>query len=117
MTRSDFPSLNSLRAFANVAETGSYSRAGTALNVSHAAVSQQVKALEARLGVALVVREGRGITLTAEGAALARDLATGFAAIHRGVECKLISLNPLHLPTRLQTVSPCAVEELFRELE
>ena len=86
MTRSDLPSLNSLRAFATVAETGSYSRAGTALNVSHAAVSQQVKALEARLGVTLVAREGRGIALTAEGAALARDLATGFAAIRKGVE-------------------------------
>ncbi len=86
MDWSDLPSLNSLRAFAAVAETGSYSRAGTALNVSHAAVSQQVKALEARLGVTLVVREGRGIALTAEGTALARDLATGFAAIHRGVE-------------------------------
>ena len=83
---SDLPSLNSLRAFAAVAETGSYSRAGAALNVSHAAVSQQVKALEARLGATLVIREGRGITLTAEGAALARDLATGFAAISRGIE-------------------------------
>lgn len=86
MIRSDLPSLNSLRAFAAVAETGSYSRAGSALNVSHAAVSQQVKALEARLGVILVARDGRGIALTAEGAALARDLATGFAAIRRGVE-------------------------------
>lgn len=86
MVWADFPSLNSLRAFATVAETGSYSQAGAALNVSHAAVSQQVKALEARLGVTLVVREGRGIALTAEGVALARDLATGFAAIHRGVE-------------------------------
>jgi LysR family glycine cleavage system transcriptional activator len=85
MSWSDLPSLNSLRAFAAVAETGSYSRAGAALNVSHAAVSQQVKALEARLGATLVIREGRGITLTAEGAALARDLATGFAAIYRGV--------------------------------
>ncbi|MCI0429750.1 MAG: LysR family transcriptional regulator [Rhodospirillales bacterium] len=81
-----FPSLNSLRAFATVAETGSYSRAGIRLNVSHAAVSQQVKALEARLGVTLVVREGRGIKLTNEGAALARDLTRGLAAIREGVE-------------------------------
>ena len=86
MTWSDLPSLNSLRAFATVAETGGYSQAGIALNVSHAAVSQQVKALEAGLSVTLVIREGRGIALTAEGAALARDLATGFAAIRRGVE-------------------------------
>ncbi len=86
MDWSDLPSLNSLRAFAAVAETGSYSRAGTVLNVSHAAVNQQVKALEARLGVTLAVRKGRGITLTIEGTALARDLAAGFATIHRGVE-------------------------------
>ena len=86
MTIADLPSLNSLRAFATVAETGSYSRAGSALNVSHAAVNQQVKALEARMGMTLVVRDGRGIALTNEGAALARDLAAGFATIQRGVE-------------------------------
>lgn len=86
MSWSDLPSLNSLRAFAAVAETGSYTRAGSALNVIHAAVSQQVKALETRLDVTLVVRQGRGITLTAEGVTLAGDLATGFAAIHKGVE-------------------------------
>ena len=62
MSWSDLPSLNSLRAFATVAETGSFTQAGTTLNVSHAAVSQQVKALEARLGMTLVTREGRGIT-------------------------------------------------------
>lgn len=80
------PPLNSLKAFAALAETESYSRAGSALNVSHAAVSQQVKALEARLGVALVARNGRGVALTEEGEALARDLQAGFTAIRRGVE-------------------------------
>lgn len=82
----DLPSLSSLRAFAVVADRGSYTRAAAALNVSHAAVSQQVKALEQRLGVPLAVRDGRGIALTAEGEMLARDLASGFAAIGRGVE-------------------------------
>lgn len=82
----DLPSLNSLKAFAALAEAGSYSRAGAALNVSHAAVIQQVKMLEERLGVALVVRAGRGIELTGEGEQLARELAAGFATIRRGVE-------------------------------
>jgi LysR family transcriptional regulator, glycine cleavage system transcriptional activator len=86
MNWSDFPSLNSLRAFATVAETGSYSRAGADLNVSHAAVSQQVKGLEARLGVTLVVRERRGIRLTDEGTALAHHLAKGLSTIRDGVE-------------------------------
>ena len=86
MKWSDLPSLNSLKAFSAAAETGSYSQAGNALNVTHAAISQQVKALEARLGVSLIVRQGRGIALTAEGTALARDLAAGFAAIHGAIE-------------------------------
>jgi len=80
------PSLTSLRAFAALADGKSYTRAATALNVSHAAVSQQVKALEERLGVSLVTRAGRGIALTMEGELLARDLEIGFAAIRRGVD-------------------------------
>jgi LysR family glycine cleavage system transcriptional activator len=86
MSWADLPSLNSLRAFASVAQTGSYSRAGADLNVSHAAVCQQVKALEARLGVTLLIREGRGLRLTDEGAALARQVAQGLTAIREGVE-------------------------------
>ncbi len=86
MDWSELPSLNSLRAFSAVAETGSYSAAAAQLNVTHAAVSQQVKSLEARLGVSLAVREGRGIRLTAEGAALAHDLGTAFSTIRRGIE-------------------------------
>ncbi len=80
------PSLNGLRAFSAVAEAGSYTLAAQMLNVTHAAISQQVKALEERLGLPLVTRSGRGIVLTAEGAALARDLDHGFATIERGVE-------------------------------
>ncbi|MGI9370814.1 MAG: LysR family transcriptional regulator [Ruegeria sp.] len=80
------PSLNGLRAFAAVAETGSYTRAAQKLNVTHAAISQQVKALEDRMGLPLVARSGRGIVLTEEGQALARDLELGFATIERGVE-------------------------------
>ena len=49
-------------------------------------MSQQIKALEARLGVTLVARNGRKIALTKEGTALARELADGFATIRRGVD-------------------------------
>ena len=77
MDWSGFPSLNSLKAFSAVAELGNYSRAGTALNVTHAAVSQQIKSLEAQLGVTLVARNGRKIALTVEGMALARELRPG----------------------------------------
>ena len=82
----DLPPLAALRAFAALAETGSVTAAGAALNVSHAAVSQQVRALETRLGITLVTRDGRRAGLTADGARLAATLTPAFAAIGRAVE-------------------------------
>jgi DNA-binding transcriptional LysR family regulator len=105
------PPLNSLRAFSAAAETGSYNLAADRLNVTHAAVSQQVKLLEKRLGVALVIRMGRGIQLTDEGVLLARELGIGFAALERGVE--RLSKNAADRPVQI-TMSPAfAVEWLM----
>ena len=80
------PPLSALRAFAALAETGSFTRAGAALNVSHAAVSQQVRALEERLGVPLLPRDGRRGALTPEGERLAAALETAFDGIRRAVD-------------------------------
>jgi LysR family glycine cleavage system transcriptional activator len=105
------PALNSLRAFSAVAETGSYTLAADRLNVTHAAVSQQVKALEKRLGVALVMRMGRGIQLTSDGVLFARELEIGFATIGRGVE--RLSEDVANRPVQV-TMSPAfAVEWLM----
>ena len=82
----DLPPLNALKAFAVLAEAGSFTRAGRILNVTHAAVLQQVKGLEERLGTTLVQRDGRGVSLTAEGRVLARDLKTAFDYMRRGLE-------------------------------
>ena len=60
-----------LRAFAAVARTGSFSRAGAELYVSQPAVSKHVASLEAELGTRLVVRGRRGATLTEAGRLLA----------------------------------------------
>jgi len=59
MDWTEFPTLNSLRAFSAVAETVSFTRAAASLNVTHAAVSQQVKALEDRIGLTLIERKGK----------------------------------------------------------
>jgi len=105
------PPLNSLRAFAAVAETGSYTLAAERLNVTQAAVSQQVKILEEHLGIALVTRLGRGIELTGPGAGLARELGIGFEIIGRGVE--RLSEDAASRPVQI-TMSPAfAVEWLL----
>ncbi len=79
------PPLTALRAFAALAQEGSASAAGARLNVSHAAISQQIKLLEAHLGLALTRRDGRGLGLTAEGAQLAEALTEGFGTIAQRV--------------------------------
>ncbi len=91
------PPLTSLRAFQALAESGGYSAAARRLNVTHAAVAQQVRSLEERLGHALVSRDGRGMALTAEGAQLSAALAEGFGAIERGVQALTTGENPVRV--------------------
>jgi LysR family glycine cleavage system transcriptional activator len=111
MDWSRIPSLNSLRAFSAVAEANSYSKAAARLNVTHAAVRQQVKALEEHLGISLAYRQGRGVRLTPEGMALARDLDDAFDAILRGVHA--LTGSDTSRPVQITTSPAFAVEWLM----
>lgn len=82
----NLPPLSALRAFSAFAETASVVAAGEALGVSHAAVSQQLRALEKHLDVALLDRSGRNMTLTAEGERLAKALRQSFGGMIDAVE-------------------------------
>ncbi|MFN3280925.1 MAG: LysR family transcriptional regulator [Tabrizicola sp.] len=81
----DLPSLSMLRAFDATARAGSFAGAGRVLNVTHAAVTQAVRALEGELGVQLVRRAGRTVALTEAGAALARALDEGLGRVEAGI--------------------------------
>ena len=81
----DLPPLAALRAFEATARHLGFSAAARELNVTHAAVAQQVRALERDLGAALVERSGRALALTPAGAALARDMIEGFATLRAGI--------------------------------
>lgn len=70
--------LNALRAFESSARHLSFTRAAQELNVTQAAVSQQVRALEDRLGCALFRRLPRGLAITDEGRALLPVLSDAF---------------------------------------
>src|SRR5277367_880834 len=60
--------LQELAVFVRAAETGSFSRAARELGLSQPSVSRIVGDLEARLGVKLLLRTTRSITLTDAGA-------------------------------------------------
>src|SRR3954469_13847437 len=59
--------LRQLRYFAGVARHGSFTRAADELHVAQSAVSQQVRRLEAELGVELLARTTRRVELTEAG--------------------------------------------------
>ncbi|MGN4065649.1 transcriptional regulator GcvA [Burkholderia gladioli] len=73
--------LNALRAFESSSRHLSFTRAAQELNVTQAAVSQQVRALEERLGVSLFKRLPRGLAVTDEGLALRPVLSDAFDRI------------------------------------
>ncbi|HEX2116917.1 MAG TPA: LysR substrate-binding domain-containing protein [Alphaproteobacteria bacterium] len=73
--------FRALRTFVEVARRGSIKAAAAAMHVTPGAVSQQVKALEARLGHRLFERSARGLALSSKGRTLAAALDEPFASI------------------------------------
>src|SRR4029077_191012 len=65
--RRSLPPLNALRSFDAAARHQSFTRAAEELCVTQGAVSHQVKALEAELGLKLFNRERKGLVITEAG--------------------------------------------------
>jgi DNA-binding transcriptional LysR family regulator len=70
-----------LRVFHAVAEAGSFTHAGEALNLSQSAVSRQISALEESVSMPLFHRHARGLILTEQGELLFRTAREVFAKL------------------------------------
>ncbi|MCO5093144.1 LysR substrate-binding domain-containing protein [Bosea sp. (in: a-proteobacteria)] len=75
------PSLIALRAFIVLGETRSMRRTGEVLRTDHASISRHIAGLEASLGVALVEKHKRGLSLTATGEAYHRKVRRAFDSL------------------------------------
>ncbi|MEQ8653431.1 MAG: LysR substrate-binding domain-containing protein [Kiloniellales bacterium] len=64
------PPLNAFRVFEAVARHESFTKAADELFLSQGAVSYQIKSLEEKLGMTLLLRSARAVTLTPEGTRL-----------------------------------------------
>lgn len=80
------PPLNALRAFEAAARHGSFAKAAGELAVTPAAVSQQVRLLEADLGVTLFRRLPRGLVVAEAARRALPELGKAFAHLQRAVE-------------------------------
>lgn len=75
------PPLEALRALEAAAQTGSFSGAAEALNLTHGAVSRQIAKLEHWLGQKVFERHARGVSLTPGGLRLYQRASEAFALI------------------------------------
>jgi len=86
--------MQALRAFEAAARTQSLTKAAQSLNLTHGAISHQIKGLESDLGIRLIERAGRGIRLTDEGERFARRVRTAFAELTAAVTELTTRSNP-----------------------
>jgi DNA-binding transcriptional LysR family regulator len=90
MTRGDSvrskASLDDLAAFAAVARVCSFTQAAAEMRVSTSALSHTVKGLEARLGVRLLQRNSRSVSVTAAGERLLQTLAPALSEIEGALD-------------------------------
>lgn len=80
------PPLHSFKVFESVARLGSLAAAAVELHVTVGAVSQQVKALQASLGVELFEKRGRQLVLTTNGRQLQKRVANAMGEISDAVD-------------------------------
>lgn len=78
--------LTDFQTFLVLARLGNFRRTGLELGVSASAISHALKGMEARLGLRLVNRTSRSVTLTAAGEELQAALEGPFAAIDAAIE-------------------------------
>lgn len=113
--------LKQLEYFVRVAELGSFTRASQALDVAQPALSRQVRLLEVELRQNLLVRNGRGVTLTDAGALL---LEHGRGILHQvaraqeelaGVRGGLAGRVALGLPPSVARAYAVPLTRAFRQ--
>jgi DNA-binding transcriptional LysR family regulator len=80
------PDLNALAVFALVAEERSFRAAADRVGVTRSAVSQTIRRLEETLGIALVQRTTRSVSLTEAGERLYNEVAPAIADMRAAIE-------------------------------
>jgi LysR family transcriptional regulator, benzoate and cis,cis-muconate-responsive activator of ben and cat genes len=91
--------LRHLRYFLAVAESGTVTDAARALRIAQPSLSQQIAALEQRIGVTLFRRTSKGVTLTSPGEVLASGARDALARLQAAADAA--RATPVPVPVGL----------------
>ncbi|MES2946367.1 MAG: transcriptional regulator GcvA [Pseudomonadota bacterium] len=108
------PPLPALRAFESAARHLSLRQAAQELNLTHGAISHQIKFLQEALGLDLIERRGRGIALTPAGQRFAPQLTDALARLASVVEAVQPAQNDR--PLRISVLPSFAARWLLPRL-
>lgn len=103
MVKSYLPPLKALQYFLAAAKLSSFKLAALELNVTQAAISQQIKILEDYFGFTLFIRKTRHTILNDQGKRLFPFIERGFGQLQEGV--KMLSGDPKPNILRLSTIN------------
>lgn len=109
-----------LKTFINVVDRGSMAAAARHLNITPAAVAQQIRTLERELGTPLIARAGRTVAVTEEGARIlqrARDILRDVADLRSVANDRSVA-GELRLgacPTALAGMLPDVLARMVRK--
>jgi DNA-binding transcriptional LysR family regulator len=92
----DLPEIRHLVAFTTVLETGGFTKAAYALNLTQSALSHQIKTLEEQLGVEVFARIGKRTVLTQSGEILLKHATVVLRELSKARQ----ALLELHDPSR-----------------
>lgn len=104
--------LSDLHAFIAVARARSFTRAAAKLNVSQPALSYTIRELEEKLGVRLLMRSTRGVSVTEAGQRLLDRLAPEFDGIEEQIQA-LSELRDQPMGTVRITASDFAIQTVL----
>jgi len=110
------PTLRQMQYFVALAESGSFSRAATACNVTQSTLSDAIRQLEETVGVVLVDRSNRMVALTAAGEAILDRMKALLVDAREMVDAARASHAPLAGRIRLGVIPSIAPYFLPRAL-
>ncbi len=106
------PPLKALQAFEAAGRRGSFQAAALELSVTQAAVAQQVRQPEERLGFPLFLRQRRGVQLSERGRAYFHDVQRAFALLREATDALLLRRRVITVSVTPTFAAKCLIPRL-----